>query len=134
MYPEQGRRNYKSFIDGLVKVSEEGALFRGAIANGLKLGGMVSIASGCMDYMKENMFYWFGPISANRIVGTAAGVTAAMLFSLPFDAVMTRMHTMRPLPNGVYPYSGSFDCLVKMLKFECNFEKQSNMGALYSGG
>ena len=39
MYPESQRRNYRSFVDGLVKVTEEGALFRGAMANGLKLGG-----------------------------------------------------------------------------------------------
>lgn len=134
MYPEQARRNYKGFIDGFVKCAEEGALFRGSVANGLKLAGLVSIASGCYDWIKENMFYFFGPISANRLIGTAAGVTAAMLVSMPFDAVATRLHTMRPLPNGVYPYSGSFDCLAKMIKYECSFGKQSNLGAFYSGG
>ena len=91
MYPERARRNYKSFIDGFIKASEEGALFRGALANGLKLGGMVAVASGCYDYMKENMFYFFGPITLNRIVGTSAGVIAATLLSMPFDAVATRL-------------------------------------------
>ena len=123
MYPERARRNYKSFIDGFIKASEEGALFRGALANGLKLGGMVAVASGCYDYMKENMFYFFGPISLNRFVGTAAGTIAATLLSMPFDAVATRLQTMRPLPNGQMPYNGTVDCFIKMLKYECAFEK-----------
>ena len=73
---------------------------RGAMANGLKLAGLVSVAGGVYDYLKENMFYFFGPISANRILGTAAGALAATAVSMPFDTVATRMYTMRPLPNG----------------------------------
>jgi len=134
VYPEQCRRNYKSFVDGFVKCAEEGALFRGALAHGLKLAGLVSVASGVYDYLKENMFFFFGPISALRIVGTAAGCGAATLLSMPFDAVATRLHTMRPLPNGQYPYTGTIDCMVKMIKYECSFGKQSNIGAFYSGG
>lgn len=115
MYPEQCRRNYKSFADGIVKVAEEGALFRGAVANGLKLSGMLICAAGVNDWLKENTFYFFGPVVATRLLGTAGGVAAAVLLSMPFDAVKTRLHTMRPLPNGVYPYRGTGDCLAKML-------------------
>ena len=100
MYPEQCRRNYKSFLDGLVKVSEEGALFRGSIANGLKLAGILVAAGGAYDWMKENAYYFFGPISAVRILSTTAGVVTATALSMPFDTIKTRLHTMRPLPNG----------------------------------
>ena len=134
MYPEQCRRNYRNFLDGFVKVAEEGALFRGALAHGLKLAGLVSVASGCYDYMKENMFFFFGPIMANRLVGTAAGTAAACALSLPFDAVATRMHTMRPLPNGRMPYNNSVDCFSKIMRYECNLNHLSNVGAFYSGG
>jgi hypothetical protein len=34
LYPEKYKRGYTSFYDGLVKTAQEGALFRGAIANG----------------------------------------------------------------------------------------------------
>jgi hypothetical protein len=34
MFPTTRRRNYTSFYDGLVKTTAEGALFRGAVANG----------------------------------------------------------------------------------------------------
>tara|TARA_B110000285_G_scaffold234469_1_gene311553 strand:- start:350 stop:721 length:372 start_codon:yes stop_codon:yes gene_type:complete len=123
MYPERARRNYKSFIDGLVKASDEGALFRGSLAHGLKFAGLVSVAAGCYDWMKENMFYFFGPITLNRLVGTAVGAGVAAAISMPFDTVATRLHTMRPLPNGVMPYENTLDCFAKMIKYECNFEK-----------
>ena len=123
MYPEQCRRNYKGLVDGLIKVSQEGALFRGAIANGLKLSGIVCCAAGVNDWLKENTYFFFGPMMLTRIVGTTGGVAAAQILSQPFDAVKTRMHTMRPLPNGVYPYSSSLDCFGKMFKYECSYSK-----------
>lgn len=134
MYPERARRNYRGFLDGFTKVSEEGALFRGSFAYGLKLAGLVSVGAGAYDYMKENMFFFFGPISMNRFVGTACGAAAATAASMPFDAIATRMHTQRPLPNGELPYANSFDCFTKMWKYECSFDHFSNLGAFYSGG
>ena len=134
MYPEQCRRNYKSFVDGFIKVAEEGALFRGALANGLKLAGLVTVGGGMYDWMKENMFYFLGPISLNRIVGTLIGAGCAMLVSMPFDTIRTRLHTMRPLPNGEYPYNGVFDCFVKIYRYECQFSKHNNFGSFYTGG
>ena len=100
MYPERCRRNYKGFIDGFIKTAEEGALYRGSLAYSMKLAGLVSVGSGMYDTCKEYMFYFFGPISANRIIGTGVGVFSAHLVSYPFDTVATRLHTMRPLPNG----------------------------------
>lgn len=110
-------------MDGIVKVTQEGALFRGALANGLKLGGMVCLASGIMDFMKENTYYFFGPIALTRIVGVTSGVATAMVLSMPFDAIKTRLHTMRPLPNGELPYTGTMDCLNKMVKYEMRWDK-----------
>lgn len=134
MYPQQCRRNYSSFADGFIKVAEEGALFRGALANGLKLGLMLTCATGANDWMKENTYYFFGPQIMTRLAGTAGGVIAAMTLSMPLDMLKTRLHTMRPLPNGAYPYNNTLDCFAKILKFECSFDKQANFGAFYSGG
>ena len=134
MYPEQCRRNYKNFADGIVKVAQEGALFRGALANGLKLGGLVSVAAGTYDWMKENMFFFFGPVALNRFVGTAVGCGTALVLSMPFDTVRNRLHTMRPLPNGQYPYNGTIDAFFKINKYECSKTKQANFGAFLTGG
>merc|ERR1711934_967142 len=110
MYPERARRNYRSFMDGFTKVSQEGALFRGAVAHGLKLGGLVTVSSAILDWVKENMYFWFGPMWIVKYGGLAAGVACAMAVSLPFDNIATRLHTMRPLPNGQMPYEGTMDC------------------------
>lgn len=134
MYPEQCRRNYKSFTDGIIKVAEEGALFRGALANGLKISGILLCATGIHDWLKENVYFFFGPIPLTRIVGTTGGVAVAGALSMPFDTIKTRMHTMRPLPNGAYPYENSIDCMAKIVKFECSRQKQSNFCAFYTGG
>jgi len=40
---------------------------------------------------------------------------------------------MRRLPNGVYPYANTFDCLQKILKYECNPEKSSNLQSFCAG-
>lgn len=134
MYPEACRRNYKNFADGFVKCAQEGALFRGALANGLKLAGLVSVASSTYDWLKENAYFFFGPVALNRIIATGAGVATAMALSMPFDTVRNRLQTMRPLPNGQYPYSGTFDCMAKIVKYECSKSKQANFGAFYTGG
>jgi len=134
MYPERSRRNYSSFVDGLIKVTEERALMRGALANGLKLAGIVSVASSTLDWMKENMFFFFGPIYLNRLVATTVGVSTAVALSMPFDVIRTRLHTMRPLPNGQMPYTDTLDCFNKIVKYECSFDKCSNFGAFYTGG
>lgn len=134
MYPAQCRRNYNSFAEGIVKVAQEGALFRGALANGLKLGMMGTCAAGVNDWLKENIYWYFGPVFLTRLGGTAAGVAAAVALTMPFDTVRTRLHTMRPLPNGVMPYTGTFDCFAKILKYECSADKQANFGAFYTGG
>ncbi|MFS8160625.1 MAG: MC/SLC25 family protein [Candidatus Roizmanbacteria bacterium] len=133
MYPVQARRNYKHFLDGLMKVSEEGALMRGAVPNGLRIGALCASMTSIFDLCKENSYYFLGPSWINRLWSTIVAVTIGTGVSMPFDCLRTRLYTMRPLPTGEMPYSGTFDCLVKILKYECNFEKSSNPQSLYAG-
>ena len=100
----------------------------------MKFGSLLCLATGTFDWMKENTYYFFGPISMVRFLATATGAVTAGLLSMPFDTVRSRLHTMRPLPNGQLPYLGFFDCFMKIWKYECSFEKQSNFCAFYSGG
>ena len=104
------------------------------MANGLKIAGLISAASGTYDWLKENTYYFFGPILLTRLVATTGGVATAMALSMPFDTVRTRLHTMRPLPNGELPYHGTFDAFGKILKYECCWEKYNNFGSFYTGG
>jgi solute carrier family 25 oxoglutarate transporter 11 len=133
MYPEGAKRNYRNFLDGLYRTMEEGALFRGSIANGLKLAMLCTTMSGFYDLCKENSYYFFGPHWINRLWSTVIACLVGTLASMPFDHIRTRMHTMRPLPNGVMPYANSFDCLQKILRYECNSKYSSNFQSFYAG-
>ena len=93
------------------------------MANGLKLARLVSVALGTYDWMKENTYYFFGPMWVVRFAATTAGVATAFSLSMPFDTIKTRLHTMKPLPNGVLPYKGTWDCLMKIVKYECDKHK-----------
>ena len=109
---------------------EEGALFRGAIANGLKLAALCSSMTIMYDTCKENSYFFFGPSAINRLFATFVAVTMGTAVSMPFDMVRTRLHTMRPLPNGVMPYQGTLDCLVKvrlLSKFHFESYRSSDM-------
>lgn len=135
MYPEAYRRNYKNVVDGLLKVMDEGALFRGALANGLRIGFLAATMTGTYDWCKENSYFFLGPSYLNRLWATGAAVTVGVTASMPFDAIRTRMHTMRPLPDGRLPYTSSFDCGAKMVKFEGSHNAYcSNVGGTFFAG
>jgi len=118
MYPVAARRNYRHFLDGMYRTMEEGALFRGGVANALKLAMLCSSMSGIFDLCKENSYYFFGPHWINRLWSTVIACLVGTLASMPFDHVRTRLHTMRPLPNGKMPYNGTLDCIQKV-RFQC---------------
>jgi hypothetical protein len=134
MYPQAARRNYSGLLDGLIKVSEEGALLRGAGANALKLGMICSTMTNLYDWCKENSFYFFGAHWVNRLWATVVAALVGTLASMPFDMIRTRLHTMRPLPNGTMPYANGLDCFAKIARYECNSKWMGNFGAFYAGG
>jgi hypothetical protein len=117
LYPERARRNYKGFLDGLQKVMEEKSLFRGSIANGLRVGALCASMTSIFDLCKENSYFFFGPHYINRLFGTVIAALLGIVVSTPFDMVRIRLYTMRPLPNGMHPYTGTFDCLTKVISF-----------------
>jgi hypothetical protein len=100
MYPTQARRNYRNLFDGLCRVAEEGALWRGCIANGLRVAMLTSTITGLFDLAKENSYYFLGPHWLNRMWATIVAALIGTLASMPFDMIKVRLHTMRPLPNG----------------------------------
>lgn len=126
LYPEAARRNYKTFLHGLLKATDEGVLLRGSLANGMKLGALAASMTNVFDWCKENSYYFLGPSWINRLWSTAVATSLGVAFSMPFDAVRQRMHTMRPLPSGDLPYTSSWDCFKKMWHFEGNAKFQSN--------
>ena len=89
---------------------EEKALWRGSIANGCRVAALASSMTSIFDLCKENSYYFLGPHWLNRFWSTLVAAFIGTAVSVPFDMVRTRLYTMRPLPNGVYPYNGMLDC------------------------
>jgi hypothetical protein len=134
LYPKHLQRGYTSFIDGLLKVHAEGALFRGSVASGFALGMMNGGMSNFYDWTKEYLYWIFGPAHWLRPVLLAPTVYLGVCLYLPFDNIRVRFHTMTPLPNGEMPYSGFLDCIQKILKYEASLQKYSSPIAMLSGG
>ncbi len=109
LYPKGYKRGYTSFYDGLMKTAQEGALFRGALANGLSIAGLISGAYALHDWTKENFYYFLGPIMLNRVLATLIASGVATALSMPFDTLRIRLYTQRQLPNGKWPYAGLTD-------------------------
>lgn len=135
MYPDAYKRNYRNFAHGLGKAVDEGVLLRGALANGLKYSAILCSMSHANDWMKENSYFNLGPSWINRFLGTTLAVGCGVAASMPFDNIKTRLHTMRPLPNGKLPYYSTWDCFKKICYYECNTKHSSNpTSSFYVGG
>lgn len=91
LYPEQCRRNYKNFLDGLMRATDEGVLMRGAVANGFRIGAICASMTNAYDWMKENSYFFFGPWWMNRLAATSLAVAIGTATSMPFDAIRVRM-------------------------------------------
>jgi solute carrier family 25 oxoglutarate transporter 11 len=133
MYKPGYKRGYTSFYDGLLKTSQEGALFKGALANGLRIAALISGATGIHDWCKENLYYFLGPHFLNRFLATLVASIVATAVAMPFDTVRTRLYTQRALPNGKMPYRNMFDVISKIVKYEANPKNHGNLQAFYAG-
>lgn len=134
LYPEHLKRNYKSFIDGLVKVNAEGALFRGAVACGISYGMLLGSMSHFYDFSKEYLYWFFGPTAWLRPLILLPTTLLGIALYLPFDNIKVRYHTMTALPNGEMPYKSFLDAFRKIIKYECNPRQHSSLMALHAGG
>lgn len=91
LYPEQCRRNYKNFLDGLTRAVDEGVLMRGSIANGFRIAAICGSMTNAYDWCKENSYFWLGPHWINRLWATAVAVALGTAISMPFDTIRVRM-------------------------------------------
>ena len=66
-------------------------MFRGAVANGLRIGALAASMTSIYDWVKENTYYTLGPHWFNRFAGTASAVTCGTLASMPFDMIRVRL-------------------------------------------
>uniref|UniRef100_A0A6B2LC93 Mitochondrial 2-oxoglutarate/malate carrier protein n=1 Tax=Arcella intermedia TaxID=1963864 RepID=A0A6B2LC93_9EUKA len=118
--PPQEQRGYRNVFDALLRICrEEGPLtmwrgvqptiIRAMILNMAQLGGYSQSKDMLLAYMKDG---WAVHFMASLLAGFFA--TAV---SIPVDITKTRLQTMK-MVDGVYPYTGTFDCARKVIEKE----------------
>ena len=133
LIPKNGRRNYTTFFNGINSVANEKALFRGALSGGLSFGTLMAATPHLYDYLKEYLFFFFGPTNWLRPLCLSTTLLIGSIISLPLDNIKTRLHLASALPDGRFPYKNDFDCMRKAFVYDCNFPKFGNITNLHSG-
>ena len=121
--PEAEKRNYKNVFNAFSRIaSEEGffSLWRGCgptviRAMVLNLGMLAPY-----DEVKERLNKWSGTKDTQRTRLTAsafAGFLSAFM-SLPFDNAKTKLQKMKIGADGIAPYKGLVDCILKTTSTE----------------
>lgn len=118
--PVVQRRNYKNAFHALYRIAaDEGivSLWKGAgptVVRAMALNmGMLASYDQSVEFFRDSL----GLGEAATVFGASAvsGFFASAC-SLPCDYVKTQIQKMQPDADGKYPYTGSFDCVVKTLK------------------
>jgi len=133
LYPKGYKRGYTSFYDGMIKTFQEGAAFRGAICNSLRIAMLLGTMTGLHDWMKENAYYFLGPSVIPMVTATALAAAVGTTASMPFDALRIRLYTQRALPNGVFPYKNGVDAFTKIAQYESATKHSGSYNSLFAG-
>jgi len=120
--PAAERRGYTNVFNALYRICKEESVLtmwrglqptviRAMILNATQLGGYSYFKQTLLQTksFKDNFYTHF---TASMMSGLLCSVA-----SLPVDITKTRLQMMKPV-DGVAPYRGTFDCLVKVVKFE----------------
>jgi solute carrier family 25 oxoglutarate transporter 11 len=114
--PPSSRRNYSGILNALYRIGKEEGLAAYWTACTPTVMRACSINFGMLapyDQCKEFLDHNFGASSMNRIYSSLFAAVCACIISLPFDNVKVKCQKMVKNSEGVFPYSGFFDCLVK---------------------
>lgn len=120
--PVAERKNYKSVIDALSRISKSegvGALWSGAtptVVRAMALNfGQLAFFSEAKAQLKEKTEW---SARAQTLSASAIAGFFASFFSLPFDFVKTRLQKQSKGPDGKLPYKSMVDCFAKVAKEE----------------
>lgn len=119
--PISHRRNYRHFLDAMVKISQEEGVFtfwRGSFPNVMRCVAMNTGMLAPYDQTKELLESVFGPSTVNRLISSGVAIFCQCTLALPFDNVKTKCQNMRKNQEGKLPYTGFADCAKKTLQLE----------------
>lgn len=116
--PAAERRGYTNVVDALIRViREEGtkAMFTGTGPTIFRAMALNCGALASYDQSKEMIDERVGEKNSKIGIGGASAISGLVgaVFSLPFDYVKTQIQRMKPDVNGVMPFTGAADCVLK---------------------
>jgi solute carrier family 25 (mitochondrial oxoglutarate transporter), member 11 len=119
--PPEERRNYQNVFDGIRKViKQEGIkkLWTGCLPS-LTRAAVMNLANlAPFEECKERLKNIIPNVAYRTVVSSMIASFFAALSSLPFDNAKTKLQKMKPDENGILPYKGLFDCMMKTAKLE----------------
>lgn len=133
--PVDQRKNYKSVIDALVRISKSegiGALWAGAaptVVRAMALNfGQLAFFSEAKSQLKTRTEW-----TTRTQTLAASGIAGffASFFSLPFDFVKTRLQKQVKGPDGKLPYKSMANCFAKVAKEEGLLRFYRGFGTYY---
>lgn len=119
--PKAQQRQYSGVFNALYRISKEEGIqtywractptvFRACALN----FGMLVPFEQCKEYLDEKL----GKNNLNRIYSSLFAAFCACIISLPFDNVKVKCQKMVKNSDGVFPYTGFTDCVVKTARNE----------------
>lgn len=119
--PPDQRRNYKNVFDGVARVTREEGVIK------LWRGCLPTIARACImnlallapfEEFKVKLKNAIPDLKKRTLVSSMLASFIGSFASLPFDNSKTKLQKMKPDQNGVLPYKGIVDCMLKTVKKE----------------
>ena len=114
--PVSQQRNYSGVFNALLRIQQEEGIkaywractptiFRACALN----FGMLAPYEQCKEILDQQL----GSSSMNRIYSSLFAACCACLISLPFDNIKVKCQKMMKNSEGIFPYNGFVDCIVK---------------------
>jgi solute carrier family 25 oxoglutarate transporter 11 len=119
--PAAQRRNYKHVGDAFTRiVRDEGplALWKGVGPTMVRAMALNLGMLGPYDQAKEVLTKYLGPSRATNLGASACAGMLAVVLSLPFDNMKTKLQRMTLSADGTAPYKGMIDCAMKTIQKE----------------
>ena len=119
--PDAEMRNYKNVGDALFRtVKEEGllTLWRGSTPTVVRAMAMNFSLLVPFEETKKLLKNFIQSEKLKSILSSLVAGGCASILSLPFDNIKTKLQKMKVSSEGVLPYNGVMDCIVKTSKNE----------------
>lgn len=135
MKPVAERRGYTGVFNAIARIAREegvGRLWQGFEPTAMRAIAMNVGMMASYDQIKQTLLKINGDNLGTTLASSALAATTAVVASLPFDMMKTRLQNMKADSAGKMPYTGVLDCAGKILANEGIFTFWRGISAYYA--